>query len=91
MRTRAVRVGDPSETPNGIDGSSAKNPLAFILPALRRQWPLVLFAVVASGTAAYVVATEYGEVLATAHLTLSAQQLPLTDRKSTRLNSSHRP
>ena len=81
MRTRAVRVGDPSEAPNGIDGSSAKNPLGVILPALRRQWPLLSLAVIVSGAAAYFVATEYGVVVATAHLTLSSQSLPMSGEK----------
>jgi hypothetical protein len=55
--------------------------VALLLAALRRQWPLVLLAVIISPTVGYFLATEYGDVTATAHLTLALQELPLTSQQ----------
>lgn len=79
MRTRAGRVGESSELTNGVDGASGPNPMELILAAVRRQWPLLLLAVIGSGTIAWITCTEFNELIATAHMTLSMQELPLAE------------
>ena len=79
-RTRAIRVDDSLGSVNAPDGGGAGNSAGFILGIVRRQWPLLILAGIASCVIAWFVSLEFVTRTVTVELELKSQPLPVANQ-----------
>ncbi len=63
---------------NGMEPGMSSNSSDLLWGVLRRQWILLLFAVIVSGVVAFFVGMNFSSHTVTAHMTLSAQAMPMS-------------
>jgi hypothetical protein len=80
-RTRAIRVDEVPGAAIASERHSSVEPTAFLLGVLRRQWPLLLVAVIASVSIAWLVSLEFRTQTYSVELDLKPQQLPVSNQK----------